>query len=74
MAELIEHPYPDCDRCGINLRWAGSHYHCGGCDSKDVTSMYGHFVGAHWVNGKAIKAEHHHCLASRGGKCDLDNS
>jgi ribosomal protein S27AE len=32
---------PVCERCGETL-YGGSHYHCGRCDSKDVTSMMGH--------------------------------
>lgn len=33
---------PVCERCGATLM-GGSHYHCGQCDSLEVTSMLGHY-------------------------------
>lgn len=74
MAELIEHPYPDCERCGMNLRWAGSHYHCGGCDSKDVTSMYGHHSSGHYVSGKWVEVGFHHCTMRTLGECEFNGN
>lgn len=63
----------DCERCGNPI--TGSHWHCGGCDSTDTTSMYGHHVGMHVVDGKIVKTEFHHCTLNRfpGGECELDN-
>jgi hypothetical protein len=72
MAERIEHPYPDCERCGINLKYTGSHYHCGGCDSDDVTSMMGHHMSGHLINGKWVKTEFHHCRLTTTGECELN--
>lgn len=61
---------PRCERCGIKP--TGSHYHCGGCDSTDTTSMYGHHVGMHVVDGKIVKTEFHHCtLHLIDGECEL---
>jgi Zn finger protein HypA/HybF involved in hydrogenase expression len=34
----------ECERCEIDLTQEGSHYHCGRCKSKDVTSMMGHYT------------------------------
>lgn len=73
MAELIERPDPICDRCGINLKYTGSHYHCS-CGSDDVTSMMGHHASGHLVNGKWVKTEFHHCAKRIGGTCELDNT
>lgn len=61
-------PPTHCGRCGVELALAGSHYHCAGCDSIEATSMLGHFIGVHWVKGRAVKtAMHHHTSDS----CEL---
>jgi hypothetical protein len=59
-----------CERCGADLRTSGAHYHCAGCDSLDVTSMLGHYLSAHLVDGKLRKVETHHCTTT---KCDLED-
>lgn len=75
MAELIERPDPICERCNMNLKYTGSHYHCGACDSNDVTSMMGHHTSIHIVNGKITDVGFHHCTKNRGGTvCELDNT
>lgn len=53
-----------CERCG--QQYGGTHYHCGVCDSPEVTSMYGHYHSGHWVEGKWVKTEPHY-------RCDPKN-
>jgi hypothetical protein len=52
--------HKECERCGEVL-YGGSHYHCGGCDSTDVTSSYGHHSSGHFRDGKWVKTGFHHC-------------
>jgi len=58
-------PMPTCERCGAI--YAGSHYHCGACDSLDVTGMYGHHTA--WCKRTGKHEEFHHC--GPNGACDL---
>ena len=67
----IEHPYSDCDRCGRNLKYSGSHYHCGGCDSLEATSSYGHHTSIHIVNHKITEVGFHHCTMTTQGECNV---
>lgn len=46
-----------CDRCGQT--YGGSHYHCGGCDSLDVTGSYGHHTT--FCKRTRSNREFHHC-------------
>lgn len=49
----------ECERCGEWVR--GSHYHCGTCDSSELTSMMGHY----WRD--ADGTWRFHCAADRVG-------
>ena len=57
-----------CERCGAVV--SGSHYHCGECDSPDLTGMWGHRVGHHYINGKWRTDPRglHHCTPA---DCEL---
>ena len=37
----------ECERCGEPVY--GSHWHCARCDSKDVTSMLGHYIDGRYI-------------------------
>ena len=58
MSDMPHFPgWPTCERCG--QQYGGSHYHCGNCDSTEVTSMYGHSHTGHWVGSKFVKTGLH---------------
>ena len=64
-------PKQKCERCGQTL-FGGSHYHCGNCDSPEVTSMYGHHHSVHYRltsgGGKWVPVEAH--FTCDPGACD----
>lgn len=62
-------PFPKCERCEQTL-FGGSHYHCGNCDSPEVTSMYGHHHSVHYSQpkGRWVRVEAH--FACDVGACD----
>lgn len=67
MTDLFAH-FPTCETCG--QKFGGSHYHCGKCQGKDVTSMYGHSRRGHYIDNKWVESEFHF---SCDNECEICN-